>query len=264
MTDAAPRVPSDANARAGIPTRLIAFALDIAIVKLAVVFVAIVIAAVLTDSIRLASPVVSSQSCGAYGPPPRQIQSPSEYQQLQVRTCSRGLWGILRDDRLVVRATIGPGGDAQDVDYFPVDRAGRPASPAYLDDATPLLLAAYLILFESTYGTSIGKWFLALLVRSARGGRITLAQATQRTAYKFAVLLPIPITATVLGAAETSTRYSLDLAISRISTLESYGVQALQFVSALLVIAALVAALRRAPLPHDRWAGTVVDREFRR
>lgn len=263
MADTAKTTEPTTKRPAGVPTRLIAFALDILLVKLAVLVLVTVLGVATSGGVRLASPVISTTSCGAYGPLPARLNVPADFEQAQARICTRSLFGLLRDDQLVVRAKVGSD-DAQDVQSLPVDRNGQPANPIYLDDLTPFLLAAYLVLLEWHYGATAGKWLLALFVRSLRGGHPSPTQAAQRTTVKLLALLPIPVSTALKSVADAPWRFSLDLTISRIGTFDSLIVHGLQLLSILLILYGLVAALRRWPLPHDRLAGTEVVREFER
>lgn len=249
------------RARAGVPTRLIAFAFDIVLVKLAVLVLAAALGLLTSHAVRLAGPVLSVTSCGPYGPPPPRLRVPADFEQAQTRICTRSFLGLVRDDRLIVRAKVGSD-ETQDVQSLPVDLNGQPASPLYLDDVTPFLLAAYLILLEWRHGATVGKWFVALFVRSISGGHPSLQQAALRSAVKVLILLPIPVASPLKSGGETPWRFSLDLAISRLGAIDSLIVQGLQLLSFLLIVYGLFAALRHWPLPHDRLAGTEVVREF--
>lgn len=263
MADPATAATADAapHARAGVPTRLVAFALDIVLVKLAVLVLAVVLGLTSAGAVRLASPVLSATTCGAYGPPPARLRLPADFEQVQARICTRTLFALVFDRQLIVRAKVGSD-DAEDVQSLPVDRNGQPASPLYLDDLTPFLLAAYLILLEWRYAATAGKWFVALFVRSLSGGHPSLLQGAQRNAIKLLAFLPIPVATALNSGGDTPWRFSIDLAISRLGSFDSAAVQGLQLLSFLLIIYGLFAALRRWPLPHDRLAHTEVVREF--
>ena len=137
---------------------------------------------------------------------------------------------------------------------YPVDAEGRETRAIYLDHLLLFLLAAYLLLAEWRFGTTLGKRCFDMHVQARDGGPPRFVDACRRLLRLVPVLplAPVSIMAMTIDPAG-------ELALST-----GYGIAvvSLYLVSAALCIAVVVnfvMAVGNDDLPwHDRWASTEV------
>lgn len=243
---------------ASIPVRVIAFALDVLIVKLLLLLIVAAIAFLVSDRVRLAIPVMSTVTCKPTNPPSNGLTTPNG----TARLCTQSLFGLARNDRIFTRLPASATDDERIIEQA-VDRNGHPVGALNFDEILPLLLALYFVALEWRYGTTVAQWLVATLVKSSTTqGPINLTQAIKRTVTRLAVLLPFAMETSVKAPEGQSWRFTIDLAISRIGSVGSLAISVLQLLALGFIVYLIIAAVKDWPPLHDRWAGTTVVREF--
>ncbi len=241
--------------RARLATRFVALLIDLVIVSGLVAAIGLTAAAVTDGRVRISSSVVSAQDCQTV-PVPEPLALPNSV-TADVRRCTRSLFGFVYDRQLIVLSNWGEGQASGDPSpaAIPLDKAGQPVHPVYLDILVLPALALYLLLLEWRRGTTPGKWLVGAEVVSEGGGRPSLLQSAERTLARVIVLVPAMIVE-ISGLPEPGSRISLKLITS--SGPESIIVGLLGWVTVAYLIATIVLAMRGSRPPHDLWAGTDV------
>jgi uncharacterized RDD family membrane protein YckC len=251
MIEDAASKPAVRVKRAGFWVRAVAFGIDVLLVNAFIAVIGLCATVLTNGSVRVANTVIDVVDCVASAPPPG-FPMPDGFAFADAQRCTRSL-GIAHDWTLVVRERIAAGAADEDRRQvsIPLDAEGHPVRAFYLDGLIPLVLAAYLLIFEWLFGTTPAKHFFFIKVRSLGGGRINLAQAGKRLT-RLLVLLPPSLgeTAGPVESHQISFRITAsDLDLGTWSTVLS--------VVALAYFISFVVATSRRTLPlHDLWAST--------
>lgn len=262
MADASDSAGRGSREPIGVGIRLIAFAVDIFLVKFLLLIAVVGLSIAADGRLGLDNPVVAMTTCRPAAPVPEGLRLPADFEPTSARRCTRSLLGLLRDDRLVVSGRANGGEIAHDALSIPVDTAGLPAPALIVDWLAAPALAIYLILLEWRRGTTFAKWFVARLVRTTAGTAIRLGNAVGRSLVRLAVLLGVSASTSFYGPEAAPWRMKLDLTISGLLGQEPWLAVVLQTITfCFLLHLAYAAFARKRPL-HDLLSGTKVVREF--
>jgi uncharacterized RDD family membrane protein YckC len=246
--------------RAGFWGRSVALGIDLLVISVLIAVIGLASTGLTGGKVRVANTVVDFFDCTGSEPPPRDLPVLEGFEGADARRCTRSVLGIAHDWRLVVREKMTAGEDERNRRQvsIPLDAKGHPVRAFYLDDLIPLVLAAYLLLLEWRFGTTLGKRMVGIRVRSLGGGPMDFVQAGKRVLMRLIVLLPASTTQILPGSSTESHGITFGLRLTLLHSIPDLGTWSdVLNVLALAYLVSFIVTTSRRTLPlHDRWART--------
>jgi hypothetical protein len=242
-----------AASQAGLWRRACALLLDLAAVHAALALAGVLLFQATDGFVRVGKlPFVESAVCRSLT---NTFRSDARSDTVSTTTCESDVFGFVHDRRTELSDERRTGAVTVTRSHsYPVDADGRATRAFYLDHLVGFLLAAYLLVAEWRFGTTLGKRALDMCVQMRDGGPPRLVNAGKRL-LRLMPLLPLA----PIGSMAMTIDPAGELALS--SGYEIV-VMVLYLVSAALWLAVganFVMAEANGALPwHDRWAGTDV------
>jgi uncharacterized RDD family membrane protein YckC len=257
MSHDAAATPGAHAKRARFWVRVVAFGIDVLLVNLLISVVGVALMGLTDGKIRIAKTVVDVVDCASRQSLPPGLPVPDGFEVADVSRCTRAVLGVAHDWTLVVRERMRAGADeeARRQVKIPLDAKGQPVHAFYLDGLIPLVLAVYLLLLEWQFGTTPGKHFFFIMVRSLGGRPMDFAQAGKRLLLRLVVLLQESNVETPPGSSTASHRMTFEITTHGIPDIGIWSTvfSVLAFVYFINFI--ITTSHRALPL-HDRWART--------
>lgn len=236
----------EASVRAGLWPRAIALLIDGCCITLVLGLLGLVLFTPTGGKIRVQHMLLGSQSCTAENPQVFQeldIALPSDFRVTQIARCTNSLLGHVHDSVLVAAEVTRSGATTiiRELTY-PLDTAGHPTRPFYLDSMWVLIFAIYVIALEWRTGRTLGKDLMDVRVQSQSGASPGFAPVVKRFLVRFIGLVVLQC----LSLIATSPTVSLAILFAGLLAFVAVSID-------------FVLAVRRGDLPwHDRFAGSEV------
>jgi uncharacterized RDD family membrane protein YckC len=249
-----------ASYRAEFWRRVIAISLDLFFLSVIIGVAGLGLEKATHGLVRIRSLPVTITRCGMTDLGPAQLEAihhllPDDFHISSVQFCTSSAFGISYNSGLSVGEKTQSGNFTYQRNVFvPLDPGGRLTNAFYLDNWLVFLLAAYLLLCERLFGTTIGKRILGIRVRTLSGAPMDFRQAGKRVLMRmipFLPLLPFEIYATVVGQPHAAISLLEQPIIVDVIILIGVGLLMIAFSGN------FIDATSRRKLPwHDRWAQT--------
>jgi uncharacterized RDD family membrane protein YckC len=237
------------RSRGGFWRRVWAITIDCVLVSSALSLAGLALVIPTDGRIRTSNVPISSTACDNPNVNRAEFNLPADFRIDRVERCTQSVFGFAFDRQMTFTESTRSGS----VTYtrsvsFPTDANARSISALYIDYVLPILLAAYLIVLEWRFGTTVGKRMLGLRVRSAGGGKVRLSQAVRRSVVRVLPILPFYLLIFAAFVFPSTQIFSWLLIVGGITLV----------LSAALAVNFIV-RVRKADVPwHDEWAGTEV------